>query len=109
MKYRSSKRAKALAIPEEVKQRVWCRDAGRCVWCGRRGPYVLPEAHFIPRSKGGLGITENVLTLCRTCHDRYDHGDRREREMMKDRFREYLKKWHPGWNESKLIYHKEDF
>lgn len=109
MNYRSSKRAKALAISEEVKQRVWCRDAGRCVWCGRRGPYVLPEAHFIPRSKGGLGITENVLTLCRTCHDRYDHGDRREREMMKDRFREYLKQWHPGWDESKLYYHKEDF
>jgi len=104
-----NKRTKALAISEEVKQKVWCRDAGRCVWCGRRGPYVFPEAHFIPRSKGGLGIPENVLTLCRTCHDRYDHGDRRDRELMKDRFREYLKKWHPDWDESKLYYHKEDF
>lgn len=104
MKRISSKQAQAHAIPEDVKQKVWCRDAGRCVWCGRRGAYVLPEAHFIPRSKGGLGIVENVLTLCRPCHDLYDHGDRRQREKMHDHFREYLKQWHPDWDESKLIY-----
>ena len=107
LKYRSSKRALALAISEETKQRVWCRDAGRCVWCGRRGAYVHPEAHFIPRSKGGLGIPENILTLCRPCHENYDHGDLRQRQLMRDRFREYLKHYYPEWDETKLIYHKE--
>ena len=110
MKYRSSKQAEAHAIPEEVKNRVWCRDAGRCVWCRLTqhwsGYPGIPEAHYIPRSKGGLGIPENVLTLCRPHHDIYDHGTREQREKMKMAFSEYLKQWHPGWDEEKLIYHK---
>lgn len=113
MKYRSSKRAKALAIPEEVKDRVWCRDAGRCVWCRLTqhwsGYPALPEAHYIPRSKGGLGIPENILTLCRKCHDQFDHGTAYERNIMRIYFREYLKRMHKDWNEEKLIYHKEDY
>lgn len=102
------KRTKALAISEETKHRVWCRDAGRCVWCGRRGAYVFPEAHYIPRSKGGLGIPENILTLCRPCHDRFDNGTREQREGMREYFREYLESIYPEWDETKLIYHKED-
>lgn len=101
-----SKRSEACAIPEDVKQRVWCRDAGTCVWCGRRGAYVFPEAHYIPRSKGGLGIAENILTLCRPCHDRFDNGPRRDRENMRNYFREYLSERYPDWNEEKLIYRR---
>ena len=111
MNYRSSKRAKALAISEETKNKVWCRDAGRCVWCRLSGQWTgyhaIPEAHYIPRSKGGLGIPENVLTLCRPHHDMFDHGTREQREKMRKAFAEYLKQWHPGWDEEKLIYHKE--
>ena len=112
MKYRSSKRSKALDISPEVKERVWQRDNNRCVYCGRYGAYVFPDAHFIPRSKGGLGIEQNVLTLCRMCHDRYDNGDSFERLMMKLRFKEYLSVWYPEIDydsEEQLIYHKEDF
>lgn len=104
MKHRSSKRAKALAISAETREKVWCRDAGRCVYCRRPG---LPEAHYIARSHGGLGIPENILTLCRRCHDRYDHGTREQRELMRGIFREYLQFFYPDWDESKLIYHKE--
>ena len=113
MKYRSSKRAKALAISEDTRNKVWCRDAGRCVWCRLKqnwsGYPGIPEAHYIPRSKGGLGIPENVLTLCRPHHDLYDHGTREQREIMKMEFSEYLKQWHPGWDEEKLYYKKENF
>ena len=42
------KRTRALAIPAEVKRRVYERDKGRCVLCGRPGN---PEAHVI----GGEG------------------------------------------------------
>lgn len=105
MKRISSKRAKALAIDTDTKRIVFERDGGICVWCGRRG---IPEAHFIPRSKGGLGIPENILTLCRPCHDRYDNGSRRGRELMRDRFREYLKERYPEWDETKLIYRKDN-
>ena len=109
MKYRSSKRAQALAIPDDVKEKVWWRDYRQCVYCGRSGAYVFPDAHYIPRSKGGLGIEQNILTLCRVCHDRYDNGDKFERLMMKLRFKEYLSTIYPDWDESKLIYKKGEY
>lgn len=106
----SSKRANALAITKKTKDAVYERDGGRCVWCrGASMLPALPEAHFIPRSKGGLGIPENILTLCRKCHDQFDHGTAYERNMMRIYFREYLKRMHKDWNEEKLIYHKEDY
>lgn len=101
-----SRRAKATAISQETHDKVFIRDGGCCVYCGRRYPWVFPEAHFISRKKGGLGIPENLLTLCRECHDRYDHGTREEREGMREFFREYFRYIYPDWDESKLIYHK---
>lgn len=105
MKHISSKRAKALSISQETKRIVFHRDGGLCVYCRDVGN---PEAHFVPRSKGGLGIPENILTLCRKCHDRFDHGKRYERDGMREYLREYLQSQYPDWDESKLYYHKED-
>ena len=104
MKARSSKRAKALAIGSDVKRIVYERDGGVCVWCGRRG---FPEAHFISRSKGGLGVEENILTLCRGCHDHFDHGGRTERECMREEFERYLRGKYPDWDEKNLTYRRE--
>lgn len=100
----SSKRAKALSIPSSVKHIVYERDRGLCVYCRKPG---LPEAHYIPRSKGGLGIPENVLTLCRPCHDKYDNGRIEVREGMREYFQEYLQSIYPNWNEDELIYRKD--
>lgn len=99
----SSKRAKALQISTTVKMLVYHRDGGRCIRCHREGN---PEAHFIPRSKGGLGVPENILTLCRECHEKYDFGTREQREGMREEFREYLQSKYPNWDESKLTYNK---
>ena len=96
-----SKRTKALEIPMKVKERVYERD-GYCIWCGRPG---IPNAHFIARSQGGLGIEENILTLCPECHRKYDQSTRRQ--MMKKYFREYLQTKYPDWKEENLIYKKE--
>lgn len=101
-----SRRAKATSISPEVHDMVFLRDGGQCVYCHRKWPYVFPEAHFISRRKGGLGIPENILTLCRECHDRYDHGTKQEREGMREYFREYLMNLYEDWDESKLIYNK---
>ncbi|WP_073083036.1 HNH endonuclease [Sporobacter termitidis] len=98
-----SKRTKALAIPKSVKDAVWNRDDRKCVYCG--GTYLaFPEAHFIPRSHGGLGVEQNVLTLCRVCHDTYDHTHRRDE--MRAFFADYLAAHYPGWNEQNLIYRR---
>jgi len=104
MKRLSSKRAKALAITNEVREAVYKRDNGRCVFCHRPGN---PEAHFIPRSLGGLGIEQNILTLCRECHRRFDQGTQNERNWMRKVLRGYLQEHYTDWNEDSLIYHKE--
>ena len=98
------KRTKALEIPSKVKAIVYNRDNGRCVWCGAPG---LPEAHLVPRSKSGLGIEENILTLCRPCHMLFDQSGRVQREAMGDYFRIYLQRHYPEWDEEKLYYKKE--
>lgn len=93
-------------ITPEVKRAVFERDGGVCLWCGRWG---IPEAHFIPRSKMGLGVEENILTLCRPCHDLFDRGTRKQRESMREHFRNYLKSCYPKWDEEKLYYRKDNY
>ena len=95
-----SKRTKALAIPQEVKARVWERDGGCCVYCG--SPLAAPVAHYIARSHGGLGIEENILSLCQNCHRKYDQSTKRNE--MRVFFRDYLQSKYPEWNESNLTY-----
>lgn len=106
MKRISSRRAKACAISPAVKKRVWERDGHRCVYC--KSINAFPEAHYIPRSRGGLGIEENILTLCRLCHDAFDNGTAAMRHEIGHYCREYLKAIYPGWDEKKLIYRKDD-
>lgn len=96
-----SKRTKALKIPKRIKDKVYERDGGYCIFCYRPG---LPEAHYISRAHGGLGIEENVVTVCRLCHDRLDNSSKRP--VMLAHAREYLKSHYPEWDEAKLIYKK---
>lgn len=103
MKRISSARAKALQIPMKVKKAVYERDNGLCVVCGRPGN---PEAHYVPRSRGGLGIEENIVTLCRECHDKFDFGDRETMTYYDQLIRNYLVEQYPDWNENDLIYRK---
>lgn len=100
------KLTKALAISSKVKEAVRQRDSidgwPCCIYCG--SPYALPEAHYIPRSHLGLGIEENILTLCRECHEAYDRSGKREE--MKAFFRDYLRSKYPDWDENDLVYKK---
>lgn len=97
------KETKKTAIPARVKERVWARDDGRCVWCG--SSWASPCAHYISRAQGGLGVEENILTLCDHCHREYDQGT--NRASMRIYFRQYLKDKYPDWQEDNLVYKKE--
>lgn len=99
-----SRRTKLTDIPAYVKNIVWERDGGCCIICG--SPQAMPNAHYIPRSRGGLGIEENIVTLCTMggCHYKYDFTD--EREAIGSKIKEYLKSQYPNWDESKLAYDK---
>lgn len=103
-----SKRTKATDIPMRVKRKVFERDNGRCVVCDNCCN-VMPNAHYIPRRKGGLGIEENIVTLCtelthNKCHRKYDFGTKNEREKIKKIIKKYLKSKYENWNEENLIY-----
>ena len=83
-----SKRSKACDIPARVKKAVWERDKQHCIYCG--SVRAMPNAHFISRAKGGLGIEENIVTLCQNCHYNFDMTDMREH--YKEYIENYLKK-----------------
>ena len=98
-----SKRSKATDIPMKVKKVVWERDNHCCIVCDRTYS-AMPNAHYIPRSQGGLGIEENVATLCNRCH--YDYDQTTQRHVLKQIIREYLQSKYEDWNEEKLVYKK---
>ena len=96
-----NQRTKALQIPSSVKKAVYERDGGCCIICGAPGD---PVCHFISRAQGGLGIEENVLTLCWRCHMAYDQGP--DRRQLRGILKKYLQSKYPEWDESKLVYRK---
>lgn len=99
-----SRRTKALDISQRVKKRVWERDEYCCIICGN--PHAMPNSHYIRRSQGGLGIEENVATMCINCHNEYDNGSGKYYEAIKESFRDYLMSIYPDWDEEKLVYRK---
>lgn len=98
------KMTKATAIPAAVKLAVFARDRGYCVVCG--SPFGLPCAHVVRRSMGGMGIEQNIVTLCPTCHREFDEG--RNRDVYEVKIIAYLKGFYPGWNREDMIYKKEN-
>ena len=96
-----NKRTRAVSIRPKVKRQVEERDHGLCIFCGQRGK---GEAHFISRSHGGLGIEENLITVCRPCHDRMDNST--DRENMLRVAEDHLRCCYPYWDKSFLIYEK---
>ena len=97
-----SKRSKACEIPQSVREKVYQRDDGKCIICHFAG---VPNAHFIPRSCGGLGIEQNIVTLCPACHYDYDNGFKRK--TYGEKIEEYLKTYYGDtWNKKDLIYKK---
>ena len=96
------KLTRVTAIPKSVKERVLERDGGKCVLCGRNNGE--PNAHYIGRAHGGKGIEQNILTLCRRCHDAYDNGA--DRKEIRKTLKAYLESKYDDWNEEQLIYSK---
>lgn len=105
-----TKRSKATDIPMSVKKTVFERDNGCCVICGN-SYNVMPNAHYISRAKGGLGIEQNIFTACtrltkNDCHYKFDNGTKEEKEMLKTIVKKYLKSKYSDWNEDNLRYKK---
>lgn len=104
-------RSKCCDIPQSVKQKVFERDGGRCVICGN-SYNVMPNAHILSRAKGGLGVEENIITLCTNltpnqCHHRFDNGTKKEHEKMLKIITRYMKSiYGEEWNIENQKYKK---
>lgn len=97
-----SKRSKSTDIPMKVKKVVWERDNQCCILCDNHN--AMPNAHYISRAQGGLGIEENIVTLCGGCHFKYDNTA--QRKEIKESLKDYLKSKYPDWDERNLIYRR---
>lgn len=93
---------KATAIPSSVKQAVYERDSGVCIFCKRNNG--IPNSHIIRRSRGGRGVVENIITACPSCHKEFDEG-KRSVEMMEYAI-SYIKGFYPDWTAEKVTYKK---
>ena len=99
-----STKTKATDIPKSVREAVEKRDGYKCIICGKPG---RGNSHFIRRSQGGLGVEENLATMCPDCHFVYDNGFGEHRQLIKEMFEMHLQECYPDWNPEALIYQKQ--
>jgi len=97
-----SKRAKACDISLKVRRAVFERDNnGICILCGRPGS---PNSHYLPRSSGGLGIEQNIVTMCVECHHKLDNTS--ERKNLLAFVKAYLDEKYPDFPDEKRVYRR---
>lgn len=110
------KQTQAKEFSQSVKQRIWNRDNGKCIFCAMgyrptdEDNYLLvirDIMHYIPRSAGGLGIEENGAVGCRYHHHMLDNGKEGVREEMLDKMADYFRGiYGPHWDQKKKKYSK---
>lgn len=99
------KQTKAKAISTKTKKRVWDRDGGGCIICGN--PNADPSCHYIRRSQGGLGIEQNIVTLCQTHHRLLDSPNTPiERSLYRRMVKDHLDRHYPDFQDEKRVYRK---
>ena len=105
IKGKKHNQTKKTEIHKDVKIIVWNRDMHKCIFCGKLVPWNYANAHFIPRSAGGLGIEENIFTACENCHREQDNG--LNTKLYTDKAEKYLRTYYgSNWTIEKLIYKK---
>lgn len=113
-----SVRTKALEIPRSVKEAVHKRQKGRSIFA----PYQMISVeecccHYIPRSKGGLGIEENIFGCSQEQHRLFDNNVLKSptskritnltiQQMHSVARNHLIRSYGSSRNESKLIYKK---
>lgn len=69
---------------QRVSKFVRRRD-GACVMCGERAPWFLEAAHILRRRYMRVRWhTQNLLTLCNSCHYGFDHEPKTGRAWLRD-------------------------
>ena len=105
IKGKKHKQTKQCEIPVAVKVRVWERDKHKCIFCEKLVDWHRANAHYVPRSAGGLGIEENVFTACDKCHIEQDNG-LNTKEYDEKAKSHLMSIYGEKWNKEELIYKK---
>lgn len=84
-KRKSPKRAERGRIKSNIYAKVFERDQGQCILCGRGDS--LQCHHHVYRSQLGEGTEDNLVMLCVRCHN-LAHSS----QAVRERIGEYLKK-----------------
>lgn len=95
-----AKRTKATDVSNKVRKIVKERDKW-CIFCGKTGHQMC---HVRPRSKGGLGIEQNIVYGCVHCHTLLDQSSRRE-EMVQYAL-DYLECFYPDFDDKERYFDK---
>lgn len=103
----------ALKISNDTYNKVFERDNG-CILCLNyelsdelvnniieNKSNLLECHHFIPRSRLGMGIEQNLVMLCSYHHRNVNHSE------FQEQIKEYLKSKYSGWSEKDLVFRKE--
>lgn len=98
------KSTKATEIPKKVKMTVWERDNHQCIFCGTPVPWNMANSHFIKRSHLGLGIEQNIMTNCQSCHEAFEK-EAKDGWMHKKAIK-HFKECYDDWDEKSLTYKK---
>lgn len=102
------RQTKETDIDVKTKLQVWERDNHQCIFCDTKVSWHYANAHFVPRSLGGLGIVQNIFTACEKCHQEQDNG--LNTEYYDNKARKHLQSiYGKGWNENLLIYKKYNY
>lgn len=97
-----SKRSKAMDVSHKTRLEVFERENYRCLLCGDIGTDC---AHYLSRgAKGGLGIPENLVLLCRKCHFELDQTPKRKELLLI--IKHYLELKYPGFQDKDRVYNK---
>jgi hypothetical protein len=70
---RKPKHARPKATPAKWAG-IAAEKQGPCLTCGALPPSDLH--HVVPRDRGGPDVAENIVPLCRPCHDRVEMRER---------------------------------
>lgn len=107
---------KKTSIPAHVKAAVALRDSVHgpvtCIICGSPGG---PHCHIVRRSQGGMGVEQNIVTLCGPCHYALDEGlylnrlkplGLNSQQDVREYVINYIKGFYPDWTEDSVKYKK---
>jgi len=71
----SGNRSKKHRFPKSLKRKVLRLQGNLCFYCGSELNMTSADPHHkIPVSLGGLTVQENLVMVCRDCHNKI-HGE----------------------------------